>query len=140
MLIGEKIKIIREDRKISQEQMAKSLNVSGQAVSNWERGKGYPDISNIIRLSEIYDISLDELIREDKNYKEVLLEKKIGKTVDNIFNVGLLLATIIVLLYGYITHGFDSHQRFYIIFALVMIIHIVIYLYKLLVGKNAQTD
>jgi len=68
MLIGEKIKIIREDRKISQEQMAKSLNVSGQAVSNWERGKGYPDISNIIRLSEIYDISLDELIREYKNY------------------------------------------------------------------------
>ena len=130
MLIGEKIKIIREDRKISQEQMAKSLNVSGQAVSNWERGKGYPDISNIIRLSEIYDISLDELIREDKN----------GKTVDNIFNVGLLLTTIIVLLYGYITHGFDSHQRFYIIFALVMIIHIGIYVYKLLVGKNAQND
>jgi len=89
--------------------MAKNLNVSGQAVSNWERGKGYPDISNIIRLSEIYDISLDELIREDKNYKEVLLEKKIGKTVDNIFNVSLLLTLIIVLLYGYITHGFDSH-------------------------------
>ncbi|WP_331956270.1 hypothetical protein [Leuconostoc gasicomitatum] len=42
-------------------------------------------MSNIIRLSEIYDISFDELIREDKNYKEVLLEKKIGKTVDNIF-------------------------------------------------------
>ncbi|MBZ5961764.1 helix-turn-helix domain-containing protein [Leuconostoc gasicomitatum] len=140
MLIGEKIKIIREDRKISQEQMARSLNVSGQAVSNWERGKGYPDISNIIRLSEIYDISLDELIREDKNYKEVLLEKKIGKTVDNIFNVGLLLTTIIVLLYGYITHGFYSHQRFYIIFALVMIIDIGIYVYKQVFGKNTQNN
>lgn len=80
------------------------------------------------------------MIREDKNYKDVLLEKKIGKTLDNIFNVGLLLTTIIVLLYGYITHGFDSHQRFYIIFALVMIIHIGIYVYKLLVGKNAQND
>lgn len=86
MRIGEKIKIIREDRKISQEDMAKSLHVSGQAVSNWERGKGYPDISNIIMISDLYEISLDELIREDKNYKDVLLEKKVSKIADLAIN------------------------------------------------------
>lgn len=56
--------------------MAKSLHVPHQAVSNWERGKSYPDISNIIMISDLYSISLDELIREDKNYKDILLEKK----------------------------------------------------------------
>lgn len=54
MQIGEKIKIIRENKKISQENMAKSLHVSYQAVSNWERGKSYPDISNIIMICTIF--------------------------------------------------------------------------------------
>lgn len=99
MQIGEKIKIIRENKKISQENMAKSLHVSYQAISNWERGKSYPDISNIIMISDLYNISLDELIREDKNYKDILLEKKVSGIVDTILNVIFFLCAVTILIY-----------------------------------------
>lgn len=124
MLIGEKIKIIRGMNGLSQHDMAKSLKVSSQAVSNWERGNDYPDILNVIRISDLYGISLDELIREDKNYKEVLLKKKFSKTADNLLNVILLLVAVISLIYSYTTNS-DNH--FLVILAFVTVIHIFIY-------------
>ncbi|QEA58983.1 helix-turn-helix transcriptional regulator [Leuconostoc koreense] len=123
MLIGEKIKIIRGMNGLSQHDMAKSLKVSSQAVSNWERGKDYPDILNVIRISDLYRISLDELIREDKNYKEVLLKKKFSKTADNLLNVILLLVAVISLIYSYTTNS-DNH--FLVILTFVTVIHIFI--------------
>ncbi|MFD2727854.1 helix-turn-helix transcriptional regulator [Enterococcus camelliae] len=45
---------------MTQNKVAEVLHVSTQAVSNWERGKGYPDIQNILQLSDLFDVSLDE--------------------------------------------------------------------------------
>lgn len=135
MRIGEKIKIIRENKKISQEDMAKSLHVSGQAVSNWERGKGYPDISNIIMISDLYEISLDELIREDKNYKDVLLEKKVSKIVDLTINIILLIIATLAILYAYTTNKINENNHFAVIIGILIIIHTSIYLYKRLFKK-----
>ncbi|KIU20097.1 helix-turn-helix domain-containing protein [Weissella cibaria] len=136
MQIGEKIKIIRENKKISQENMAKSLHVSYQAVSNWERGKSYPDISNIIMISDLYNISLDELIREDKNYKEILLEKKVSGIVDTILNVIFFLCAVMILIYMIIENKLTSANSFYIILAILVIIHTSIDLLKLLPKKH----
>jgi len=136
MQIGEKIKIIRENKKISQENMAKSLHVSYQAISNWERGKSYPDISNIIMISDLYNISLDELIREDKNYKDILLEKKVSGIVDTILNVIFFLCAVMILIYMIIENKFTSANSFYIILAILVIIHTSIDLLKLLPKKH----
>ena len=136
MKIGEKIKIIRENKKISQENMAKSLHVSYQAVSNWERGKSYPDISNIIMISDLYNISLDELIREDKNYKELLLEKKVSGIVDTILNFIFFLCAVMILIYMMIENKLTSANSFYIILAILVIIHTSIDLLKLLPKKH----
>lgn len=136
MQIGEKIKIIRENKKISQENMAKSLHVSYQAVSNWERGKSYPDISNIIMISDLYNISLDELIREDKNYKELLLEKKVSGIVDTILNFIFFLCAVMILIYMMIENKLTSANSFYIILAILVIIHTSIDLLKLLPKKH----
>ena len=136
MQIGEKIKIIRENKKISQENMAKSLHVSYQAVSNWERGKSYPDISNIIMISDLYSISLDELIREDNNYKDILLEKKVSGIVDTILNVIFFLCAVMILIYMIIENKFTSANSFYIILAILVIIHTSIDLLKLLPKKH----
>ena len=130
MQIGEKIKIIRENKKISQENMAKSLHVSYQAISNWERGKSYPDISNIIMISDLYNISLDELIREDKNYKDILLEKKVSGIVDTILNVIFFLCAVMILIYMIIENKLTSANSFYIILAILVIIHTSIDLLK----------
>ena len=136
MQIGEKIKIIRENKKISQENMAKSLHVSYQAISNWERGKSYPDISNIIMISDLYNISLDELIREEKNYKDILLEKKVSGIVDTILNVIFFLCAVMILIYMIIENKFTSANSFYIILAILVIIHTSIDLLKLLPKKH----
>ncbi|MFP7176853.1 helix-turn-helix domain-containing protein [Priestia filamentosa] len=63
MDLGERLKILREVRNISREDLAQKMNVSRQAVYKWETNKGYPDIENLIKLSELYNTTLDELIK-----------------------------------------------------------------------------
>ena len=68
MQLGEKIKHLRQSNKISQSDLAKSLHVSYQAISNWERNKSYPDKENIIMISNLFNIPLDELMRDEQKY------------------------------------------------------------------------
>ncbi len=76
---GNKIIELRKDNKMSQEQFAEVLNVSRQTVSNWENYKSYPDISTIIKISNVFHISLDILLKEDKH-----MIAKIDKEIKNI--------------------------------------------------------
>ena len=62
-MIADKIKNARTIKKLIQEQVAEDINVSRQTISNWENGKLLPDIVSIIRMSELYDLSLDELLK-----------------------------------------------------------------------------
>ena len=61
MSLGEKISKMRKKKGISQEKLAEMLGISRQAVTKWESGKGNPDTENLLRLSEIFGVSLDEL-------------------------------------------------------------------------------
>ena len=63
--IGSKIKTLRLSKSMTQEQLAKALHVSAQAVSKWENGKSYPDIHSLLLLSALFDVSLDQLIKGD---------------------------------------------------------------------------
>ena len=63
MDFGEQIKNIRQKEKLTQEQFAMKLNVSRQAVSNWENNKNLPDIGMLILMSDVFQISLDYLIK-----------------------------------------------------------------------------
>ncbi|WP_199689861.1 MULTISPECIES: helix-turn-helix transcriptional regulator [Clostridia] len=63
---GEKLKKCRKKRGWSQEKLANELHASRQAVYKWEANKGYPDIQNLIRISDLFGITIDELIRGDK--------------------------------------------------------------------------
>ena len=65
MDFGEQIKRIRQQENLTQEQFAERLNVSRQAVSNWENNKNLPDIGMLIRMSDVFQISLDQLIKGD---------------------------------------------------------------------------
>jgi len=93
MNIGEKIKFLRSDNNLTQKELANKLHVSSQAISNWELNKGFPDISNLIRISDMFNISLDEIIKEDNDLKENLLEGKIER------NVNLVLSSIAAVIF-----------------------------------------
>ncbi len=72
MDIGAKIKKARTDVNLTQEQVAESLGVSRQTISNWENGRTYPDIISVVKLSDLYHISLDHLLKEEKGMSEYL--------------------------------------------------------------------
>lgn len=74
MEIGQKLKDARIASGLTQEGAAEKINVSRQTISNWENEKTYPDIISVIKLSDIYSISLDELLKGDKKMMEHLEE------------------------------------------------------------------
>lgn len=65
MEIGNKLKKSRLESKLTQEKVAEEIQVSRQTISNWENEKSYPDIVSVIKLSDLYNISLDELLKGD---------------------------------------------------------------------------
>lgn len=64
--VGQKLQMARNKQGLTQEQIAQQLQVSRQTISNWENNKSYPDIVSLITLSELYQISLDQLLKGDK--------------------------------------------------------------------------
>ena len=64
MDFGQKLKEIRKNEGLSQEQLAEKIGVSRQAITKWETGKGMPDIENMMILAEIFKTTLDELVSQ----------------------------------------------------------------------------
>ena len=71
MNFGERLKQIRADQGLSQEQLAEKIGVSRQAITKWETNRGLPDVENMIILAEIFKVTLDELILQRKNEQEI---------------------------------------------------------------------
>lgn len=96
--IGSKIKTLRLSKSMTQEQLAKVLHVSAQAVSKWENGKSYPDIHSLLLLSALFDVSLDQLIKGDLETmkQEVNAADVKAMNRDGIIYTVLLAATIIL--------------------------------------------
>lgn len=70
MTFAEKLKSIRKQAGMSQEQLAEKLGVSRQAVTKWETDTGIPDIENIMAISALFDISIDELLSNERGAKK----------------------------------------------------------------------
>lgn len=67
MEIGSKLRQARQRTGMTQEQVAREIHVSRQTISNWETGKSLPDVLSVIALSDLYLVSLDELLKGDAN-------------------------------------------------------------------------
>lgn len=100
MEIGKKLKKAQVQSGLTQENVAEKINVSRQAISNWENEKSYPDIISVIELSNLYSISLDDLLKGDEKMIEHLEEstnvvksnqKMIWAIIVNIIVVALLI-------------------------------------------------
>ena len=118
MTLGERIRDERKKRGLSQEELADILNVSRQAITKWETDRGIPDIANLIRISEEFEISLDELIKGDNSVKRKIIYDSTMKKwhllvliylmaivayiayfalLNRIFMIGFLVATLFML-------------------------------------------
>ena len=77
MSMGANIKQFREERKLTQEQVAEKLGVTFQAVSSWERDEYRPDLEKAVKLAELFDVSLSAIVEE---------KRKTFKTKDAIYD------------------------------------------------------
>ena len=65
MKFNEKLRLLRKELNLTQEELADKLNVSRQAITKWESAEGMPDIENLNYISKLFNTSIDELIKED---------------------------------------------------------------------------
>ena len=100
MDIGLKIKKLREKQKISQEELALKIFVSRQTISNWETNKSCPDVKSLITLSDIFNVSLDNFIKDDIKEMREVVEKATIKNF-NVISVVFLIELIVVAVSAY---------------------------------------
>lgn len=68
LVLEEKLQILRKRNGLSQERLAEKLGVSRQAVSKWESGQSTPDLNKLIKLSELYNVTIDSLVRDNVEF------------------------------------------------------------------------
>ena len=96
MNLSNKIIELRSKNKLTQEELAEKLNVSRQTVSNWETGKCYPDIETLIIMSNKFNISLDELLKDNiKMVKEVDKKVKIASKLKYVLTIVLIISILV---------------------------------------------
>lgn len=64
----------RIEADLSQEDLAEQLNISRQSISKWENEKGYPNIETLLKISEIFNITVDELLKGDDYLKNKIIQ------------------------------------------------------------------
>ena len=103
MSFSEKIKEIRKKQNLTQEQFAEKIFVSRNAVAKWESNRGYPDIQNLISISEIFGVSLDDLIKNDKKLKNRIILDSASKKW-HLLVILYLIAIVIYIGYFHFAH------------------------------------
>lgn len=85
--VARQLRAKREERGLSQDEVSKAIFVSRQTISNWENDKTYPDVQSLLLLSQLFEVSIDELVRGDV----VAMQQAIAED-SRILLAGLLLA------------------------------------------------
>lgn len=143
MNIGIKIKNARIKANLTQEQVAEFLGVSRQTISNWETEKTYPDIVSVVKMSDLYHVSLDHLLKEEKpmsNYLDYLKESTNVVKSRNRFAKLILITTylaiwaISLIVFWFFTS--DSDAMGYGLMFLWIILPVTTLIFSLLIGKN----
>src|SRR5699024_4222391 len=106
---GERLKKEREKRGWSQTFLAEKIHVSRQSVSKWETGKNYPSIEVIIDLSDLFGMTIDELLRSDEELTEKVIQdsKQLAHPKWKAFFDSLFLLGVFLLLVKLVTLGLD---------------------------------
>lgn len=108
---------LRTQAKLTQLQLAEMLNYSDKAVSKWERGEAIPDLRVLIRLSEIYGISLDDIVKGESVAPKVQPKRRISGVRAFIVAMAAVLvwfvATLVFMLFYFII---PTHEYAYLVF------------------------
>ena len=156
MELANNLKYYREKAGFTQEQVANELRVTRQSISRWENGKSYPDLDNLVLISELYQVSIDHLIKEneelfkkiDQNAQEIQdkkqklreIEQEVLQITSKEKDESLLLLLLVavsslvfplgLLLIGFVLIRNKRQNRFYKLIWLVALIVLFINVYS----------
>lgn len=136
MELGKQIKKYRNELNMSQDALAEKVYVSRQTISNWENDKSYPDVNSLVFLSEVFETSIDNLIKGDIEIMkdEVRTEdKKAFEKLSQVFAVLLLLGVISPIPLAYFL-------KFFGIGIWVVLMGVTLYVAMLVEKKKKQFD
>ena len=117
MKFNEKILDLRKKKGLSQEELGRELNVSRQTISKWESGQSYPDFEKLVLLSDFFELTLDELmkdidvqdIKEKNNYLVDIsyFESTLKIIVNSLSYLGgaIIIITIVAVIISLLTTG-----------------------------------
>lgn len=132
MDLGKKIITMRNEKKLSQEQLAEKLNVTRQTISNWENGKFYPDIDSLVNLSKYFNVSLDDLLSYDEKVLDYLKDSTdIVKSNKNIL-YAILLNILLIIVFIVIGILFDESISIIIIIFTISVISFSFLFYQII--------
>lgn len=110
MKFNEKLINLRKSAGLSQEELGNKLDVARQTVSKWELGETTPEMDKLVKMSEIFNISLDELVKDENREPQINntnTQKLAGMIIKILKGIGIFLVIILI---------------FYIIFAIIGLI------------------
>ena len=101
-MFGEKLKRLRLEKHLTQEELAEKVWVTRTAISKWETNRGYPSIDSLKQLANLFDISIDELIGDEDVENQRALERERGRK-NYWYSVLCLAATVLFTAAAYFT-------------------------------------
>jgi len=143
MAIGVKIKKSRAESGLTQEQAAEALGISRQTISNWENEKSYPDIISVLKMSDLYNVSLDYLLKGEQamsSYMDYLNEStNVVKSKTQLSKLMLILSYLIIwavaIILFWFTPAADDAIGYSLTF-LWVILPVTTFVISLLISKN----
>lgn len=97
MEISQILKEKRAEHQLTQEQLAEKVFVSKKTISNWETGKTIPDIESLIRLSNLFDLSLDNLLLEGSDIVTNIKKLEKARNTHILYGISFLMQYILLL-------------------------------------------
>lgn len=92
MKIGTKIKELRNQKTFTQETLSEKLQVSRSTISSWETGRSYPDLQMVVTICDLFEVSLDELLREDTQMvKKLTFDYRLKRILIGVAVLAMLL-------------------------------------------------
>ena len=139
MEIGQKLKQTRLDSGLTQETVAERVGVSRQTVSNWENNRSYPDIASLLALSDLYSLTLDELLKGD-----AAMIRHLEQSSDVVQSKNRLSRLLVVLTYLLLWAlsilvfwmGLKAEAMLYSIAVFYLVLPLTTLILSVLVGRN----
>ena len=111
MRLGNQLEKLREEQKMSQEEVAKQVGVSVQNIHKWENNQSYPEIQHLLKLGDIYGTTIDEFIKSDAALQNRINIREEEKADDDellhpgfYIGIGIMfLGTLLSLIIGNLT-------------------------------------